>query len=57
MIEKAKGLNKNNQEVFLAFLHFLHMTEHLGRPRQKEWVYKNIQAHWVRSKPVAYWVR
>jgi hypothetical protein len=48
MIGKARSLSENNKDIFLAFLHMLHVTEHLNAVRPASWVYRNIQAHWVR---------
>jgi len=57
MIEKARDLNSDNQKILLAYLHALHMQELLTQPRDPQWVYRNIQAHWLRqSAPSAHWV-
>lgn len=56
MIEQAKNLSEINKEILIAYLHFLHMNEHLHRVRPWDWVYRNIQAHWVRAEVQAHWV-
>lgn len=55
---RARNLNAVNKEILLAYLHFLHMTEHLPytRTRRWDWVYRNIQAHWVGAYPRQHWV-
>lgn len=55
-IKEAKDLNENNKEILIAFLHFLHMTEHLQRQRRWDWAYRNIQAHWAGAYPRHHWV-
>jgi hypothetical protein len=47
MIEKAKELSKGSQEILLAYLHFLHMTELLTH-HDPQSNYRNYQYHWVR---------
>lgn len=58
MIRTAKHLNPGNQEILLAYLHFLHMTEHLPhtRVRARDWAYRTITVHWVRPVQRAHWV-
>lgn len=56
MIGRAKNLSDTNKEILIAYLHFLHMTEHLKRPRRWDWAYRTIQAHWVGSSPRQHWV-
>jgi hypothetical protein len=50
MIEKAKGLSRGRQEILLAYLHFLHMTELLTH-HDPQSNYRNYQYHWVRPAP------
>ena len=55
-IQTARELSENNKEILIAYLHFLHMIEHLERPRRWDWAYRNIQAHWVGAYPRWHWV-
>lgn len=48
-IKTAKELNDNNKEIMIAYLHFLHMVEHLERTRR-------IKAHWVGAYPRQHWI-
>jgi len=57
MIAKARNLNNHNRKILLAYLHALHMQELLTSPRDPQWVYRTLQAHWVKSAPSIHWVR
>jgi len=58
MIGRARKLSEIKKDIFLAYLHLLHVTEHLEKVRPSNWAYRNIQAHWVRSKSYrAHWLR
>lgn len=56
MIEKAKNLNPINREIFLAYLHALHMQERLSLAHSWDWAYRTIQAHWVLPQSRYHWV-
>lgn len=58
MIGRAKNLSETNKEILIAYLHFLHMTEHLPHTRKRrwDWAYRNIQAHWAGAYPRQHWV-
>lgn len=48
MIGRAKKLSGKNKDVLIAYLHFLHLVEHLGNAR-------SIKAHWVNPDRRFHW--
>lgn len=51
----AQALNPINREILLAYLHLLHFQERLTFAR-RAWVYRAIQAHWLRAPHLAHWL-
>ncbi len=56
MIGQAAKLSAVSKEILIAYLHFLHMIEHLGRAGVRTWPYRTMQAHWIGAAPRAHWV-